>query len=371
MHSITVIMSTLMAISSNATKVIPGDRLMEMERSKQKPRPFNLRAPVRRSIPTSVRPISAGSMGNVYRVESPNPTDRYAVVKEFPKTKRGIANCDLERAILEEIASYEATKGTRLQISHIHKGYPMVSSRLMLEYIDGKDLKKEAFTEYWDSMSRFVDTIMSPLMRQISDVLEGVHSAYIYHQDIKPANILFVPTPNPKFYLIDFGLAFSLSNTDGPEFGVQYVWGTLRFMSPYHLHLMREQPWSKSAYPADSIREAAGKADYYSLAITAIKTVAHYCKVSARDDPLCEMAQGLISLQNDWGDYERNFFKMGLDGLDGILRPFWNQVEQRISSFREQYPKLHPTLMERLAEWTSLEEFSWARRRTVGFKMRS
>ena len=365
MHSITVIMSTLMAISSNATKVIPGDRLMEMERSKQKPRPFNLRAPVRRSIPTSVRPISAGSMGNVYRVESPNPTDRYAVVKEFPKTKRGIANCDLERAILEEIASYEATKGTRLQISHIHKGYPMVSSRLMLEYIDGKDLKKEDFTQYCDSMSGFVDTFLSPMVDQISDVLKGVHSAYIYHQDIKPGNILFVPTPTPKFYLIDFGLAFSFSNMDDVEFQAGC---TLLFMSPYHLHLMYQQPLSKSKEPADSIREVAGKADYYSLAITAIQMIAHYCPDSAMDDPLCEMAQGLISLQNDWRDYERNFSQMRLDELDEFLIPFWNQVEQRISKFRRQYPMLHPTFMERLAEWTSLKEFP--KMRTVGLKMR-
>ena len=374
MHSITVILSTLMAISSNAMnptnpKAVPRLIAREERRNKQllnrnaqgELKPYSQRAPFRRRFPPSQGLISAGSMGKVYRVKSPNPTERYAVVKVFfnKEYPQSIADCDHERAILEEIASYEAEKGAHLQISHIQKGYPMVSPRLMLEYINGKDLTKAGFTKHRASMSEFVDIILSPMMRQISEVFKGLHSAHIYHNDIKPANILFVPTPTPKFYLIDFGLAYSLSKMDDPTFEFQRVspWCTLQFMSRYHLHLMHEQLLSESEQRTDSIREAAGKAEYYSLAITAIITVADYCPDSAMDDPLFELAQGLVRLQNDWGDYELDFITWELQKLEGILIPFWNQVAERISKFRQQHPTLHPEFMELLAEWTSLGEF--------------
>ena len=389
MNSIAVTLLTLMATSSNAMK--PGKpalsrRIKRMERTKMSALPVDRQ--LRQEGPESSGailpllssvgrytskgpPISAGGYGRVYRVETVNED---AVIKEFDVNgdeQHNIKECKYERGILEKIASYEAKhlSGKTLQISHIRTDYPTVEPhQLMLEYIPGKDLWRSDFTKYCDSMPKFVDIMMS-MMQQISGVFKGLHSAYIYHNDVKHANILFVPSAksldDSKFYLIDFGLAFSLSTINDPAFERQELspWCSLKFMSPYHLQLMNEKYLAKEGKPADlsgkSMREAAKKADHYSLALTAIDCIKRHCDRDSvnKKDPLCKMSRELVMLQNDWRQHAADFINWPLTTLKELLVPFWTEVAQQIANFREQNPGLYPEVMRLLAQWTSCQGF--------------
>jgi len=47
------------------------------------------------------------------------------------------------------------------------------------------------------------------LIRHVSSALAFIHSKFIIHDDVKPENIMFTPTPSPHAVLIDFGAAFN------------------------------------------------------------------------------------------------------------------------------------------------------------------
>ena len=64
----------------------------------------------------------------------------------------------------------------------------------------------------------------------IKDVLE-CYSMNIYHNDLKPANIMFDPQKQ-LFYLIDFGISIPLSLMHQTEFMDIDFFTTLPFMSP-------------------------------------------------------------------------------------------------------------------------------------------
>ena len=368
MNSIAVTLLTLMATSSNA--MMPA-----ICRWICPPPP-----PVRRRLPSfsfifkTWEFIGGGGFGSVYRVGT-GTVNEDAVIKVFDQPagyqRLHIKLCEYETAILKKIASYEARpKGKTLQISHIRTDFPTVlPTQLMLEYIPGKDLRHSDFTKYCDSMPKFVDIIMS-MMQQISGVFEGLHSAYIYHNDVKHDNILFVPGTesfDPKFYLIDFGLAFSLSNINVEAFEQQIrqslsPWCSLKFMSPYHLELMDETRLAQARRPTkmsgDEMREAAKKADRYSLALTAIDSIKRHCDRNSVDDkdPLCKMAQGLVKLQKNWKQHDQqNFMNWQLTKLNKLLVPFWWEVAEEIANFRKQNQELYPEIMRSLAKWTSCE----------------
>ena len=353
MNSVAVILLTLMvkseASAPSRTRSIP--RLIHEERRRLKTSGFisvqrsATSAFIDKHVDKSKDFISKGGYGKVYRVRT---VGKNAVIKVFEQgtDQQKIKDCERERAILEEIASYEAEQGRTLQISHILKDPAVVSPLLMLEYIDGKDLTKADFGDY--SMPELVNTIHS-MMQQISGVLKGLHSIYIYHNDIKPANILYVPSTEsldkPKFYLIDFGSA--VDGYAGPaQPRGQWSWGTFPFASPY-LYQIREdaKAWKKIS------SEAAKRADYYSLALTVIDTIRMHCSVKS-GDALCSMAHELFALRKDWKT------NMPYPVLQKKIMSYWIEVAQRIPKFREEHPTMHPEFMELLQKWISCKGFA-------------
>lgn len=72
---------------------------------------------------------------------------------------------------------------------------------LVLEYIEGKDLKQQLIFR----KNPFpVETVLN-WTRQLLETLEYLHSRNILHRDIKPANIKIV---NNRVFLLDFGIAY-------------------------------------------------------------------------------------------------------------------------------------------------------------------
>ena len=304
--------------------------------------------------------LSTGGAGAVYRVGTAHG---YVALKVFNRRRNkrdSLRECDRERKMLKKIAEYETNRwnGRTLQISHIRKDYPTeVPDQLMLEYIAGEDLTEAEFKV--DSIQGKVDIILR-MMHQIRDnVLQDLHSVNIYHNDIKPANILSVPgtesSVDPTFYLIDFGLAVNGLMVDDAKVQDQWSWCTLPFVSP---HLFQIH-WMGAGMRKEEVYEAAMKADYYSLALTAIDSIEWHCGRNSVDnkDPLCKMVQGLVKLREDWWQHAADFRKWPLKDLKVLLVPFWNAVAQQIANFRKQDPELYPKVMRLLAEWTSCDGF--------------
>ena len=351
MNSIAVILLTLMMKSKANTPPgnRPGARLIQRE--------MKQRGGLRTQLP---KLISKGGFGRVYQVETVNG-DGALKVFDMGKPRQDIKDCEYERAMLELIAWCETNELERvMQISHVRTDYPAVPRQLMLEYIDGKDLTKADFAD--SSMPELVNVIYS-MMQQIRDnVLKDLHSVKIYHNDIKPANILFVPgtesSVDPMFYLIDFGLAVDGSNSKvaPAQLQDQWTWCTLKFVSPYLFEIRGE-----TRMPEEKIFEAAEKADYYSLALTAIVRIRNRCLVESKEskDPLCKMAHDLLTMQTGWGEHAQKFVKWSLTDIENLLVPFWTKVDLRISNFRFEHPTEYaeyPEFINLLAKWVSWED---------------
>lgn len=115
---------------------------------------------------------------------------------------------------------------------------------IIMKYIDGIDLK-----EYIKKYSPIELKNIISISKDISSVLEYMHSKGIVHRDIKPANVMIQESDN-RAVLTDFGLAKSLGTTKFTVTGK--VMG-----SPHYL-----APEQAKGDPVDS------KTDIYSMGIT-------------------------------------------------------------------------------------------------------
>jgi len=115
---------------------------------------------------------------------------------------------------------------------------------LILEFIDGKDLK-QAIQDGLEKSQKI------EIACQIADVLVAAHAMSVIHRDLKPENVML--RPNGKVVVLDFGLARSVEDTekigtkparifvspetpqDGREYSVTElgdILGTPKYMSP-------------------------------------------------------------------------------------------------------------------------------------------
>jgi len=158
-------------------------------------------------------PIGAGGMGEVYKARDTR-LDRIVAIKHL-------------KAEHTERFKREARAIAALNHPHICQIYDVGSDYLVMEYVQGEQLKRPLPP---DEAVR--------LAIQIAEALEAAHSKGIIHRDLKPGNIL-VGTAGVK--LLDFGLAkmedsrpqsdaFSTLTVRLTEAGV--VVGTVAYMSP-------------------------------------------------------------------------------------------------------------------------------------------
>lgn len=101
---------------------------------------------------------------------------------------------------------------------------------LLLEYIDGYDL-----FEFRNQCGKiYVQTLFS-IMQQTSKALAYIHNAEIVHMDIKPENIMYVPSTN-MVKIIDFGAARDV----GTKFAL--FAGTCGFVAPESIFGLLKAP---------------------------------------------------------------------------------------------------------------------------------
>lgn len=131
-------------------------------------------------------------------------------------------------------------------------------SYIVMEYVEGRDLKSVIRSEAPLPMSRAID-----LMAQACAALGYAHRAGLVHCDVKPQNMLV--TPDGRLKVTDFGIARAISASVAQN--VETVWGTPHYFSP-------EQAAGEPPTPAS---------DVYSLGVVMYEMLANRLPFDADD----------------------------------------------------------------------------------------
>ena len=170
-----------------------------------------------------LRILGKGAMGVVYEARDPNLNRRVAI-----KVIGVDALSPEEAADYEQRFRTEAHSAARLQhpniVSVYDSGRDGETPYMVMEYVDGKDLKR-----HLDNGQRYTLEQSVRMMCDLLSALEYAHHHKIVHRDIKPANMLIEASGRLK--LTDFGVARIQDSGDGTRTQGGMV-GTLKYMSP-------------------------------------------------------------------------------------------------------------------------------------------
>jgi serine/threonine-protein kinase len=171
-----------------------------------------------------VRVLDSGGMGDIF--EGLDHTTRARVAVKTIHARRVSDVTSLQRFLTEARAAaavaHEGIART-LDVDVTEDG----TLFHVLELLEG-----ETFAD-WLSRTprRSLGAIVRPL-RVIAGALAAAHAAGIVHRDVKPANIMLIPTP-PGAKLLDFGVAKLLDHPDDPNLTESHMLvGTPAYMAP-------------------------------------------------------------------------------------------------------------------------------------------
>ena len=180
--------------------------------------------------------IGAGGFGTVWKARHAEKPDCVRAIK-VANRPGDLCALQTEAAALRRLAHPHLV---RLHAVNLHHGFP----HLVMEYIDGKNLRRTALEE---GLLPPLDAVCVAL--QVCSALKFLHASGLIHRDVKPENILLRRTapPEPRsrrpLYeakLSDFGLArrsrpsdstILLSRASGRGSG-RAPQGTILYMSP-------------------------------------------------------------------------------------------------------------------------------------------
>ncbi len=174
------------------------------------------------------RLISRGGMGTVFAAWDPT-LQRHVAIKI-------IAGKQIDGRVYRQFIR-ESSAAAKLNSDHVVTIHAVGDQAdfpfLVMELIEGPSLKQ------WISEKGAIPAReAAEVICQAAVGLSHAHEAQLIHRDVKPANILLVPTPRNEFAwrakLIDFGLARSLDR-DQWESSDQLIAGTPAYMSPEQL----------------------------------------------------------------------------------------------------------------------------------------
>lgn len=325
-----------------------------------------------------IKPISSGTYGKVYHIKMTNLRVQQnenlnqnpdAALKVFSGGSRqqDMLECITERELLRLISSNESKLGKKLQIAHVRDDIPGVHPpNLMTELIPGADVHKYLNSKLKRSSISQIVAFATSMMRQVGNTLKDLHAMNIYHNDLKPANIIYNPQ-NALFYVVDFGLSVPLSYLSRAEFSSVYFWTTLPFLSPFHVDIMRKSKVESNSQRVfrhiqkeydikndEKTRKKASSADYYSLGITAINIIGASCDIHSYD-ALCLMARRIVQLQRKWSYAdEQAFTSWEMQKLYDVMFPYWKSIQNEVSGFVRQYPYQYKEFMELLTGFVML-----------------
>ncbi len=169
------------------------------------------------------RELAQGTTGKIYKAWDPK-LDRTVVLKTV---QYGLSSSATEIAALKDRIYREARAIAKLNHPNIVIVYDVDDqpefSYLVMEYLEGRDLKQVLEKEHRLEWKRAVQIVM-----QVCHAMEYAHRAGVFHRDVKPANIMLLGQDEVK--VMDFGIAkisnyLSLTQTGR-------VFGTPSYMAP-------------------------------------------------------------------------------------------------------------------------------------------
>ena len=148
-----------------------------------------------------------------------------------------------EAAVLEELGNEHSQIPSllaffELTVPSLQPGKNDQFFYLVQEFIDGENLEEELAVK-----SKFSESEIMVVLREILKVLDFVHSRGSIHRDIKPANIM--RGKNGRLYLLDFGAVKQVTQTAGTSKASTGIY-SLGYAPP-------EQMTGQEVYPATDL----------------------------------------------------------------------------------------------------------------------
>jgi serine/threonine-protein kinase len=168
--------------------------------------------------------LGRGGMGEVHRAYDTG-RDRHVALKVLPES------LSVEKEFRDRFRKESATTA-KLRSPHvipIHD-YGEIDGRLYLDMrlVDGVDLASLLERDGALPADRAVGII-----EQVASALDAAHADGLIHRDIKPSNILVSDLPRDFCYLVDFGIARSVSSSARSRLTMTGATiGTLDYMAP-------------------------------------------------------------------------------------------------------------------------------------------
>jgi serine/threonine protein kinase len=169
--------------------------------------------------------LGRGGMGEVYRAYD-TEHDRVVALKVL--SSELAADRDYRERFRRE--AHQCARLNEPHIVPIHR-YGEIDGRLFLDMrlVPGRDLAQVLETEGTLPASRAV-----AILGQVARALDAAHADGLVHRDVKPSNIRLTEEDDEDFaYLLDFGIARSLTDADGPALTMTgAALGSVDYMAP-------------------------------------------------------------------------------------------------------------------------------------------
>jgi len=184
-----------------------------------------------------LRLISRGGMGAVYEAEDTELGARVAL-----KTIRDevITHPEMLQRFKREVAlAKQVTHPNVCRIFDLFRHHAPTENSAGVVFASMELLEGETLSERLQRTGHFTCEAALSVVLQIAAGLQAVHSAGILHRDLKPGNIMMVPTSggNLRAVLTDFGLAGTTIHDPGSPLTLStpFAFGTPAYMSPEQL----------------------------------------------------------------------------------------------------------------------------------------
>jgi serine/threonine protein kinase len=150
---------------------------------------------------TLVDALGAGSMGTVYKAQSKNDTNWYAV-KVLPR--RSMWNVRIAR---RKVRCFEQCQHPAV-VPFVDVGTAGGMHYLAWPYVEGEPLDKIVTAQ-----GRLAPGAAAQVVLQVAEGLEVCHTQGLFHGLLKPSNVLV--SPDQQVYILDFGIGTLLAETEG------------------------------------------------------------------------------------------------------------------------------------------------------------
>ena len=181
---------------------------------------------------TVVEELGAGGMGSVYRVRNPVTGGDFAVKLMHPE----IETPEFKRRFIREAEiAMKIVHPNLVRVYEVGRDPETGLAFMVMDYVGGGSLRDRMAAKLLAG-ERFTVREALHIVRKVAEALEAAASAGVIHRDVKPDNILFDATGEPR--LADLGVA-KKEDGNGEVSTLltmrSVIVGTPAYMAPEHM----------------------------------------------------------------------------------------------------------------------------------------